>query len=147
MLKALGFSRHTQLFTLQDVNWWTGILSTVDYCDVFISCLDSHSDGTHSLQRIHWCSNEETNSSTSRISWRLINFQQFFFYYGWTIPLLQSVTKRNKKKLHHKCMSCTAQHNGWVVYLRDNLLVQWVVRISSLTIQPQCLASKQLITK
>ncbi len=26
----------------------------VDYCDVFISCLDSHSDGTHSLQMIHW---------------------------------------------------------------------------------------------
>ncbi len=24
----------------------------VDYCDVFISCLVSHSDGTHSLQRI-----------------------------------------------------------------------------------------------
>ncbi len=23
-------------------------------CDVFISCLDSHSDGTHLLQRIHW---------------------------------------------------------------------------------------------
>ncbi len=26
----------------------------MDYCDVFISCLDSHSDGTHSLQSIHW---------------------------------------------------------------------------------------------
>ncbi len=26
----------------------------VDYGDVFISCLDSHSDGTHSLQRIPW---------------------------------------------------------------------------------------------
>ncbi len=26
----------------------------MDYCDVFIRCLDSHSDGTHSLQRIHW---------------------------------------------------------------------------------------------
>ncbi len=26
----------------------------VDHFDVFISCLDSHSDGTHSLQRIHW---------------------------------------------------------------------------------------------
>ncbi len=25
-----------------------------DYCDVLISCLDSHSDGTHSLRRIHW---------------------------------------------------------------------------------------------
>ncbi len=28
--------------------------SRVDYWDVFIICLDSHSDGTHSLQRIHW---------------------------------------------------------------------------------------------
>ncbi len=26
----------------------------LSYNDVFISCLDSHSDGTHSLQRIHW---------------------------------------------------------------------------------------------
>ncbi len=26
----------------------------VDYCDVIISCLDSNSDGTHSLQRIPW---------------------------------------------------------------------------------------------
>ncbi len=26
----------------------------VEYYDVFISCLDSHSDGIHSLQRIHW---------------------------------------------------------------------------------------------
>ncbi len=36
----------------QDIKWWTGLL--VDYCFVLISCLDSHSDGTHSLQRIHW---------------------------------------------------------------------------------------------
>ncbi len=44
-----------QLLSSQDVNgWleWCGLL--VDYCDVFISCLDSHSDGTHSLQSIHW---------------------------------------------------------------------------------------------
>ncbi len=26
----------------------------MDDCDVFISCSDSHSDGTHSLQSIHW---------------------------------------------------------------------------------------------
>ncbi len=60
----------------------------VDYCDVFISCLDSHSDGTHSLQRIHWWANDvnspdlfrfgsETNSSTSWMAW------------GWTVPLHQ----------------------------------------------------------
>ncbi len=51
------------------MNW-----SGVDYCDVFISCLDSYSDGTHSLQSIHsWASeeklhfyksDEDTNSST-----------------------------------------------------------------------------------
>ncbi len=48
------FFTNMQLFTSKDVNWWTvmwGLL--MDYCDVFI-CLDSHSDGTHSLQRIHW---------------------------------------------------------------------------------------------
>ncbi len=26
----------------------------MDYCEVCIRCLDSHSDGTHSLRRIHW---------------------------------------------------------------------------------------------
>ncbi len=31
---------------------WCWLL--VDYCDVFISCLDSYSDGTHSLLSIHW---------------------------------------------------------------------------------------------
>ncbi len=32
----------------------------VDYCDVFISCLDSHSDGTHSLDPLvsKWCNNK-----------------------------------------------------------------------------------------
>ncbi len=34
---------------------WTGMCGLhVDDCDVCISCLDSHFDGTHSLQRIHW---------------------------------------------------------------------------------------------
>ncbi len=31
-------------------------LESVDYCDVFIS---SHSDGTHSLQSIHWLASDE----------------------------------------------------------------------------------------
>ncbi len=35
--------------------------SCVDYLwiiVIFISCLDSHSDGTHSLQRIQWCASD-----------------------------------------------------------------------------------------
>ncbi len=69
--------------------------SVVDYCDVFISCLDSHSDGTHSLLRIHYwasdvmlhnatflqiCSHEETNASTSWMTWGWLQFQLFFFF-------------------------------------------------------------------
>ncbi len=46
-------SLHKMLIDGQE---WCGLL--VDYCDVFIRCLDSHSDGTHSLQRIHWIAND-----------------------------------------------------------------------------------------
>ncbi len=42
----------TEILTSKHINGWTGD-SGVDYCDDFISCLDSNSDGTHSLQRIH----------------------------------------------------------------------------------------------
>ncbi len=84
------FLTNTQLFAS-----WTGSCGLLDYCDVFIRFLDSHSDGTHSLQRIHWwssdvmlflqiCSDEETNSSTSCIAWGWVNIQQIFIS-GWTI--------------------------------------------------------------
>ncbi len=43
------FLTNTQLFTLQAVDW-----CHVDCCDVFLRCLNSCSEGTHSLQRIHW---------------------------------------------------------------------------------------------
>ncbi len=70
----------------------------VDYCDVFINCLDSHSDGTHSLQRIHWWASVvmlhfsksvlmKKNSSTSWMIWGRVNFQQIFTFV-WTIPLI-----------------------------------------------------------
>ncbi len=48
------FLTNMQLFTSQD--FIAGLESCgllVDYCDVFIRCLDSYSDGTHSLKRIH----------------------------------------------------------------------------------------------
>ncbi len=64
------FLTNTQLWTyktLIDGLEWCGLL--VDYCDVFISCLDSHSDGTHSLQRIHWWASDG-NSTFLQIWWR-----------------------------------------------------------------------------
>ncbi len=61
-----GCQRHRfcLLKILTDGLEWCGLL--VDYCDVFISCLDSHSDGTHSLQRIHcWASDGMLHFSKS----------------------------------------------------------------------------------
>ncbi len=62
----------------------------VDYCEVFLSCLDSHSDGTHSLQSILWWANdgmlhfckseEETNSSTSWVTWGFIIYYYYLLY-------------------------------------------------------------------
>ncbi len=71
------FLTNMQHFTSQDINWWTGVVWIT--CDVLISCLDSHSDGTHSLQSIHrWasdvmCSDGQTNSSNTSDG---VHFQQ-----------------------------------------------------------------------
>ncbi len=83
------FLTNMQVFTSQDVNRLCGL--RVDYCDVFISCLDSHSDGTHSLQRMHWCnatflqicSDEETLIYTLDDLW--VNKILAIFHFGWTI--------------------------------------------------------------
>ncbi len=71
----------------------------MDYCDVFISCLDSHSDGTHSLHSIHcwvsdamlnffWqiCSDKETY--TSWMAWGWVHFQQTHFLVNYSFKLL-----------------------------------------------------------
>ncbi len=44
-----SYKRATFHFTICELMDRSG----VDYCNVFISRLDSHSDGTHSLQMIH----------------------------------------------------------------------------------------------
>ncbi len=64
------FFTNTQLLASQDINWWTGVVWIIV---MFLSAVWTHSDGTHSLQRIHWWAsdamlhfskyNEETNSS------------------------------------------------------------------------------------
>ncbi len=51
--KHAAFSLHRMLIDALDS---CGLL--VDHCEVFISCLDSHSDGTHSSQRIQWGVND-----------------------------------------------------------------------------------------
>ncbi len=89
LLQTRSFSLHQ---TLIDGLEWCGLL--VDYYYVFTS---SHSDGTHSLQSIHWWasdvmlhfskSDEETNSSTSWKVWGWVQFQRILIF-GWTSPMI-----------------------------------------------------------
>ncbi len=85
------------LLSSQDVNWWTGVVwITCGYCDVFINCLDSHSDGTHSLQRIYcWDTDAMLHFSKSdeeqthlHLGWPQggVHFQRIFIFVQ-TIPL------------------------------------------------------------
>ncbi len=81
------FYINRQCFTSKVVNWWIEWCGLLVDCDVFICCLDSHSDGTHSPQKIHWWardvmlhfsqtfSHKETNSSTSLMAWAWVNIQ------------------------------------------------------------------------
>ncbi len=81
------FLTNTQLLSSQDVNWWTGVVWIIV---MFLSAVWTHSDGTHSLQRIHWwasdtflqiCSDEETNSSLSWVTLGWTHFQVFFIFW------------------------------------------------------------------
>ncbi len=87
------FLTNMQLFTSQDLNWWTGV--------VWITCgllwcfyqMFGLSFWRHPLTS-KWCnaiifqihSYEETNSSTSWIAYGWIHFQQIVIL-GWTVPL------------------------------------------------------------
>ncbi len=53
---------------------WSG----VDYCDVFISRLDSHFDGTHSLQK--FVNLENSQILESWLSWRLPSYYVHFIW-------------------------------------------------------------------
>ncbi len=53
------FFIQTQLFALQDFTWWTGVVWNIVM--FLISCLDSHSDGTHSLHS--WVSHKKLHFS------------------------------------------------------------------------------------
>ncbi len=51
----------------------------VDYCDVFISSLDSHSDGTHSLQRFHWWTSDVMLTFSKSVQMK----KQTHLHLGW----------------------------------------------------------------
>ncbi len=99
--------------------------------------LDSHSDGTHSLQRIHcWASDlllhfsksdEKTNSSTSWMIWGRVHFHFGNYYFKSIYNYLRSEMMQDilytsiklPKKLKHLCLNQFQIHTNWVrtIYL------------------------------
>ncbi len=79
------FLTNWQLLASQDVNWWTGVVWIT--CGLLWCFYQLHSDGTHSLQRIHcWASDgmlhfsksdEETNSTTTWKTIFLAHYDKF----------------------------------------------------------------------
>ncbi len=119
--------------------------SHVDYCDVFINCLDSHSDGTHSLQSIHkWADDVMIHFSKSghfslSCKWqrsKKINYHFFIYIFmgfsclSWDGKLLGGDRRgqdSNSGRCEHSCTLCQhtfigADINNLILfYLFDNL--------------------------
>ncbi len=99
--KTLLFITKKELFTSQDVNWWTvvvWIICGLLWCfyQLFGLSFWRHPFTAEDLLLSKWCnaefhqicSDEETNSSTSWMDWGWEYFQQFFIF-GWTTPLIK----------------------------------------------------------
>ncbi len=80
------FLTNKQLFTSQDVNWWTGV---VWIFVMFLSAVWTHSDGTHSLQRIHWWAGDVILNFTKSVPMKNEKMSTFSanFHFGGSIPL------------------------------------------------------------
>ncbi len=81
----------------------------MDYCNVFISCLDSHSDGTHSLQRIHWSASDVMLHFSKKQTHLHLRWPEgeSILVLGWTIPLndFSCCICQNIHFAHQKCAS------------------------------------------
>ncbi len=93
---------------------------------VFISCLDSHSDGTHSLKRIHWWASDVMlkfsksvpieKETHLHLGWPEVRNFQPILIFGQTVPLtlcnynLWKLTYKHRDQTHIlRCMDTEKQ--------------------------------------
>ncbi len=123
------FLSNMQLFTSQDINWWSG----VDYVWIIVM-FRSHSDGTHSHPLVSkWC-----KSTFLQIWWRnkLIyildeprvqpDLQQMLMFH-WTIPfifdLYQKANHNPKMKWRISCMCFSSGKGDEIRYRAQHVLI------------------------
>ncbi len=77
------------------INWWTGIMWLTCSLD-FFKAVWTHSDGTHSLQRIHWWTS----------NWPFLFYFLFYFFFRWRSKLIYILD----------CLRVHSQHFfGWTI--------------------------------
>ncbi len=116
-----------QLLSSQDVNWWTGVvwitcgLLWCFYQLFGLSFWRHPFTAEHPLLSKWWhaaflqiCSDEETNSSTSRFAWGWAHFQLIF---GWTLPLMTAA-----QELYKTWWSCSPAR--FENYAKKHLVLQ-----------------------
>ncbi len=86
----------------------------MDYCNVFISCLDSHSDGTHSLQRINWWASDVMLHFSKSV---LMKKKAASF--GWNISSNNGQSLNLKLKFDHK-QHWYFRHSHFILYINGN---------------------------
>ncbi len=92
------FLTNIQFFTSQDANWWTGVmwitcgllwcfyqLFGLSFWRHPFTAEDQSVSKRCNAKFLQICSDEETNSSTSWMTWGWVNV--FIFIFGWIIPL------------------------------------------------------------
>ncbi len=112
----------TQIFTSQDINAGP---ESGDYLWIIviflIICLDFDSDGTHSLQRIHYCASDVMLNFAKyvqmkklildglRVSIFSANFH-FWMNYSFTLLGVNDFNTEENVNMHDKCVSTGALH-------------------------------------
>ncbi len=119
----------------------------------FINCLDSHSDGTHSLQRMmsKWwnatfvlsCSDEETNSSTSWMVLVWVHFQQIFQQI-WGRTIIYKLCLYEERKGAGISITCNNAH-----FLLEKVLIfcLWNMALLRVMTHAQCWLHKAIVQK
>ncbi len=112
---------NTQLLTSLDINWW------LEWCGLlwcFISGLTSHSDGTHSLQRIHCRASDvvlhfsksvpmkKQTTFTTLKTWGWLHFQNTLIFNSLAFLLQSFVMGRVTNSLN--CCLCRIFQNDYL---------------------------------
>ncbi len=99
---------------------WSGV-DCLSIIVMFISCLDSHSDGTHSLQSIHWwASDVQLHFSRSVLMKKQNKLAQLMIIFEWSTGSRKEYNRSGAQTITDlKRVSYFWVPNGWIKTTTD----------------------------